>query len=108
AQPPGHEAAAHFDHTGGSGGYELVGLSWVDAYHDSALGAGCDGHVATNEKGKAAEHFLFGNLGAILDLGADARCQSFVVGHGIILANEVGGGGPGWGPGPPGRDGWVW
>jgi hypothetical protein len=57
-QPAGHLATSHLHRARARGGYELVGLLWVDAHEQATLPARRDGHVAGDEEREPAEHLL--------------------------------------------------
>src|SRR5215216_3261466 len=52
---------------------------------DSPLAARCDGHVAADEKGEAAEHLLLLQIGLAADQLAYAIREFLVVRHGAML-----------------------
>ena len=56
----------------------------------AALAAGTDRHVPPYEEGKAAEHFLLGQIWVGADQVPDMSGEIFVIGHAAIVLSRHG------------------
>src|SRR6266566_3116067 len=82
AEPTDHRPPAYDHQVCLRRGNQLVRRSGVHPHQDPALTAGCDGHVAPDEEGKAPEHLLLREALHPRDQAADPVCEILVVRHG--------------------------
>ena len=80
-QPAAHAPPAHLHELRGSRGHQLVRLVRIDAHENPALAADADGHVASDEERKPAEHLLLVQAGLGAHQLADPSREFLVVGH---------------------------
>ncbi len=84
-QPAAHRTSPHLHETSVCRRDELVGVRWVGTNQQTALTAGRDRHVATDEEGKSAEHLLLGHVRFAGHQLANPTGKVFVIRHGAIV-----------------------